>query len=669
MNDSPGAAVTDAEPVSPKRIPARRRASALRIVIPLLLIFILALAVASRVALVINSVNQLVRDLAAFTSLDTNPEAAAGNASAILGEIRKVRTEIGWLPNLGPLFFWVPRYGPDLAAAPALFAMLDDVTEAADTTLGIYARLNSPPSFESASPGQAILDTVRDNRAAIERARLALASAQSERALINSATLSPTLKKEIARLDQILPAWRAGLELAQFAPTLLGKSNPRAYLVLAQNPDELRATGGYISSIGLIRIDGGEFSSVELKDSYAVDDLTINHPLPPPALVKYMYAGQWLARDSNWYPDFPTTANLAMSMYKFDRHIQTDGVIAVDLRVIPDLLAAVGPIRVESTGEIVTPGTVIAQMQTHWAPPPDKPLTNDQWEHRKDFVSEVMIEMVNRIKRGEFERGAFVRALWKGLTAKNLMVYFNEPSIENALAQAGWSGSVFSPVAASLAVIDSNVGFNKVNANITQAITYTINVGGERDHVRAEVTYLNNSPTENAPCDQKPRYGPDYGSLTRGCYYDLVRVIVPKGTRSISTHNVEDAGPGEEFAGVASLQGFFILRPKEMTTVEFEFDMPTAMHKDYALILQKQAGTPAFPLHVEIDLPPDSEARGSNLAAATSMPKQMTFDLVLDRDVPLLIDVAAPVPIWIYGMGLMGAGALLVGFFFLRWRR
>jgi hypothetical protein len=668
MADSQGSAMADAG-LTPSRIPVRRRRSSLRVVVPLLLFLIIALAVATRALQILNSFNRVTRDLTAFTSLETNLGAPGDNAGAIIAEIRMLRTDIGWLPSLGPLFFWLPRYGQDLASAPALVAMLDDVTDAADATLSIYARITAPPPAESVSPGQAIINAVQDNQAAIEQARQAIAKAQLERAKINSAALSPTLKRQLARLDQLMPAWRAGLELAEFAPVLLGKTSPRAYLVLAQNPDELRPTGGYISSLGLIRVANGNFSSVELRDSYAVDDLSLTHPVPPPALVKYMYAGQWLVRDSNWYPDFPTTAVLAMSMYKFDRRIQTDGVIAVDMRLIPDLLAAVGPIRVESTGEIVTPGTVIAQMQTHWAPPPDKPLTNDQWEHRKDFVSEVMIEMVDRIKKGEFERGALVRALWKGLTAKNLMVYFNEPPIENALAQAGWSGSVFSPLATSLAVIDSNVGFNKVNANITQAITFTINVGTERDHVRAEISYWNDSPTENAPCDQKPRYGPDYGSLTRGCYYDLVRVIVPKETRFISSRNVQDAGMGEEFAGVASLQGFFMLKPKSATTVEFEFDMPTAIHGDYGLILQKQAGTPAFPLLVEVNLPPDNEARGSNLQAVESLPNRMTFNLLLDQDVSLLIDIARPIPGWIYGTGLVGAGAMLVGLFLLLWRK
>ena len=39
-------------------------------------------------------------------------------------------------------------------------------------------------------------------------------------------------------------------DLLQLAPVVLGLNGPRTYLILVQNEDELRATGGYITAAG-----------------------------------------------------------------------------------------------------------------------------------------------------------------------------------------------------------------------------------------------------------------------------------------------------------------------------------------------------------------------------------------------------------------------------------
>src|SRR5205085_6348840 len=99
--------------------------------------------------------------------------------------------------------------------------------------------------------------------------------------------------------------------LMESAPVLLGANTPQQYLMLAQNNDELRPTGGFISAVGVVKVDRGELSVEWFRDSFAVDDLSINHSPAPAPLEKYMWAEQWLLRDSNWYADFPTSADVA----------------------------------------------------------------------------------------------------------------------------------------------------------------------------------------------------------------------------------------------------------------------------------------------------------------------------------------------------------------------
>ena len=79
--------------------------------------------------------------------------------------------------------------------------------------------------------------------------------------------------------------------------TSLGADGPRTYLLLAQNNDELRATGGFISGAGHVTIDRGKITSLILKDSYAVDTWDQPHPEPPGPLRKYMATDLWVLRD------------------------------------------------------------------------------------------------------------------------------------------------------------------------------------------------------------------------------------------------------------------------------------------------------------------------------------------------------------------------------------
>ena len=92
--------------------------------------------------------------------------------------------------------------------------------------------------------------------------------------------LHAKLAPQLAHLSRLLPLARVGLKGAQVAPSLLGMSGPRTCLVLAQNSDELRPTGGFISGAGHARLDKGQIAEAKLGDSYAVDNFEQPHPEP-----------------------------------------------------------------------------------------------------------------------------------------------------------------------------------------------------------------------------------------------------------------------------------------------------------------------------------------------------------------------------------------------------
>ncbi len=110
-----------------------------------------------------------------------------------------------------------------------------------------------------------------------------------------------------------------GLGGAEIMPEMFGQAGPRTYLILLENSDELRPTGGFISAVGHVQVSQGQLISMTAEDSYAIDDFTKVYPDPPQPLLDYMGSEQWVFRDANWSPDFPTTALEAIQLYQVSR--------------------------------------------------------------------------------------------------------------------------------------------------------------------------------------------------------------------------------------------------------------------------------------------------------------------------------------------------------------
>ena len=58
-------------------------------------------------------------------------------------------------------------------------------------------------------------------------------------------------------------------------------SGPKTYLILVENEDELRPTGGFITAVGKVVIWNGQLVDLNIADSYSVDDINKAYPAAP----------------------------------------------------------------------------------------------------------------------------------------------------------------------------------------------------------------------------------------------------------------------------------------------------------------------------------------------------------------------------------------------------
>jgi hypothetical protein len=510
-------------------------------------------------------------------------------------------------------FGWLPRIGATVQAAPALVdlaveligggrATLDALTPVTDLLAqrgegDLLAR--AAPALAQAAPRLAEAD-------------VRLARAEALRAGIGR-PLHPQAESLMARLDRYLPLAIAAVRGAQAAPALLGADEPRSYLILAQNNHELRGAGGFISGVGVVRLDAGQIVDLKLSDSYAVDNLKQPHPRPPAALAEQVGAQMLLLRDSNWSPDFPTSAEVARALFQQDQGVATDGAIALDLEAVRLLVAALEPLSVPGMAGPVTGANVISQMKQAWTAPATTQATvqeassSDWWRRRKDFMGELVAAALARLQGGgELNPTALANALLTMLDRRHLQIAVDDPTVAALLAERGWDGGLRPPAGADfLAVVDSNLGYNKVNAAVQQAIAYRVEPDGRAPGALIATLILTYTHTAAAlpadqPCDRTPRYGDSYDEMIRRCYWDYLRVYAPADSELLASEGLNRPQTERGERGATVFSGDFVLRPASRHVVILRYRLPqTVSAAPYRLLARKQAGTLAPALRVE----------------------------------------------------------------------
>jgi hypothetical protein len=544
---------------------------------------------------------------------------------------------LGLTPYLG----WVPTYGGDLVQAPDLLNMAVGLTTAADE--GVQALL---PSLNAAlGQGQAldilvVLEGLQRAEPGLLNAQVALAQAQAARERIDLIRLSPYLKKKIeTRIDPLLQSiagqqfpMEDALALVHSAPHLLGvgKSGPQTYLLMIQNEDELRPTGGFLTAVGSLVVRDGKLLSINIESSELVDDLTKPYPKAPWQLDDYMMAEILMLRDANWFTDFITTAEWVEYLYSYSRAYSVDGVIAIDQHVVVELLRALGAVRVEGVSFEITSENVLGYMRSAKETRPPG-IGSQPWD-RKQFIGRLAQPLLEKIldARGE-TWSELAPVLISLLDERHILLQFDDNEMTGLLARRAWDGAV-RPSANSdfLMVVDSNVGFNKSNAVLETSLVYDLNLTSFNDPRGQLMVSHTNLGSGNSPCIPRlDAIGTDMSEAYTmdACHWTYLRVYTPPGTQLISA--IPQAVPAEQtlrevavparvdllgqddITGAEAFGTLVVIQQGNTVQTSFDFRLPaTVMEQDsagglwtYRLRVQKQPGTISIPLTVIIRLP------------------------------------------------------------------
>jgi hypothetical protein len=592
---------------------------------------------------------------------DPDLQAATAPVRDLRLNLTALRSEAWPLLSLFRYAERIPGIGPDLAALPPLLNVAADSALAADETLAVIAPvLKHDPARPVLSE---LLTTTETHHAQLIGAQAALRRAIQSRADIPE-SISPELKRWVAMIDEYLPLADQALTLLVASPDLLGADEPRTYLLLAQNRDEIRATGGFISSVGIVTIDRGE-ATLRIENSYALDNFAHEaYPAPPEPLQRYMGAELWLLRDANWSPDFPTSAQTAAGLYSLGQGGTVDGVIAFDQVALLNLLEALGPVTLDD-GSTVTAENIEAVLQAEWTPEP-RNLSPDSRLGADLQLRRLGQALLSRLtaEQSSGDILALALALRRSFAEKHLLAMIAQPDVSALLAGLNWDSAIRPGAQDFLYVVDSNVGFNKVNTVIQKSIHYHVDLADlSQPTAQLDVSYV--LPAElPALCDQMPpSYGTrGYSSETRGCYWNYLRVYAAPGAALQSAVALPTPGewlwsgqpePGRVTqsigeAGTTVFSQFFVVPSGGALDASISYSLPpTVVHYEFAwqtycVQVVKQPGTETIAARIEVVLPRHNLVLESQPEALVMKDKGVFIDLALQNDQRVCVTFGEP---------------------------
>jgi hypothetical protein len=254
---------------------------------------------------------------------------------------------------------------------------------------------------------------------------------------------------------------------SHIAVDLFGGNGPRKYLFLFQNNNEMRATGGFIGSYGLLEISSGKVQNFFIDGIFNPDGQLKDKIVPPKPIQKISAA--WSLHDSNWFPNFPVSAEKAILFYEKTGGPTVDGVITLTPTVMEKLLKLIGPIEMPEYDTVLSSENFIEKTQYEVEVDYDKEENNP-----KKILSDLAPMVLSRLtetKNSDIALGA-LGILLQSLSEKHILLYSRNTQLQEFISQAGWSGEVLQTQGDYLSIINSNINGYKTDGVVDEKIEH-----------------------------------------------------------------------------------------------------------------------------------------------------------------------------------------------------
>jgi len=491
--------------------------------------------------------------------------------------------------------------------------------------INLFGRGQVMPSEDGSNPP--LTSLIKQARQYLEAGVASLLAAQQDLSFIDIATLPSDVQPPVALLKNQLPkigeASAGALDWTDKFLAILGENKAKKYLLIFQNNSEMRATGGFIGTYGLLSLDQGRVKNLFIDGIFNPDgQLTVN-VVPPQPIQKISTA--WSMHDANWFADFPTSAKKLAWFYEKTGGETTDGVISLTPTVIERLLKITGPIAMPEYGVKLDADNFVALTQYEVEVNYDK-AQNQPKKILADFAPKFLDKLSAEIENNNVE---VLKVINDCLKEKHILLYFSDAELEKFVVNQGWGGELKESPQDYLAVVDSNIDGRKTDRVIDENIKLSSQIEPD-GAVIDTLTVTRHHQGGVSQLDWFNHVNPDY-----------LRAYLPKGAELISVSGQTkeivkapidytqagfkidsdvavdeqtmwvDAGSGTQIfeeTGKTVFGNWVYVSPGETVTLVYQYRLPYKLNVsgrdiNYSILAQKQSGSVGRQMEFEVIWP------------------------------------------------------------------
>ncbi|WP_291038576.1 DUF4012 domain-containing protein [Herbiconiux sp.] len=480
---------------------------------------------------------------------------------------------------------FVPFAGPNLAAVRQAASITDSV--ASDAIYPLVSNV-SDIGVDSFQPVNGAIDLAPLVAAqpTVATARTVLSGAAADARGIETNGTIDLISEAVGKLrDSVIEADRLiqGVDRAvTLIPRMLGADGDRNYLLLLQNPAELRSGGGITSALAQISTTGGSVSLTQQASGsdfrYAAPVL----PLPPESLALYGDRAARFVQNTTLVPQFELSGQIAATMWADRFGVQTDGAIAFDPVALSYLLEATGPITLPTTGVELTSENAVQFLLSDVYAQFEEPSVQDA------VFAEAAKAVFDRVSSGDLDAGKLVSALAQAGDEGRFKIWSSHPEDQAVLADTTLAGGlpISGPNSTGVGVYLNDGTGAKMDFYLDSAVAVEASAcrADGRQTIRIEVTLTSTAPPDAGTV--LPAYVTGDGSfgVMPGNVKTIIYIYGPVGEDPDEPVLITDLDPGldgaETFSGRDQnrlVAGFPVeLAPGETRSVAVEFVAQTA---------------------------------------------------------------------------------------------
>jgi hypothetical protein len=349
----------------------------------------------------------------------------------------------------------------------------------------------------------AVLESSHSSGAArvVELRKLATLAATTDRALgridtgPSNALISPLASKHdtfVRDLTNVRTQLQHATGVAASMAQIL--QGPQTYLLLMGNNAEMRAGSGDFLEVGALTTQDGQLHLANINQ-------TVNIPVPA---GKVTATGDlearwgWLKPGQDWRnlgftPQFDVNAPLAAQMWQAETGQQVDGVIAVDVETLHQILLVTGPVTL-SDGTVVNADNVV-QLLTHdqYEGLVDQPTGQQAKAEagREDKLGSLAQAALDALENEKLDLKSLSTAMTTATQGRHLLMWSKQPNVQTTWVQAGVAGQL-EPDSLMTGVI--NRGANKLDQYLSVDSDLDLKTQGKRTFGTLTVHLHNTTP-------------------------------------------------------------------------------------------------------------------------------------------------------------------------------